>query len=83
LEPLEMDAPEVELDIKLQKVSGDLVTEFERSLGPFLRKSDGSGGLQVRSRVRISETYKIIFGVSRQSSYAGGEDLLQMQAFMI
>ncbi|KAK3688078.1 tubulin folding cofactor D C terminal-domain-containing protein [Podospora appendiculata] len=55
-----MDAPEEDLDIKLQKISGDLISDFDRSLRPFLRKKDGAGGTLVRSRVRSRETDRLI-----------------------
>ncbi|KAM7198150.1 Tubulin folding cofactor D C terminal domain containing protein [Rhypophila sp. PSN 637] len=54
-----MDAPEDELDIKLQKMSGDLIADFDRSLGPFLRRKDGV----VRSRVRSRETEQLVSGL--------------------
>ncbi|ROW09524.1 hypothetical protein VMCG_02281 [Cytospora schulzeri] len=53
-----MDAPEEDLDIKLQRVSGELITAFDQRLEPFLRKSDGSA--QVRSRVRTRDAYHLI-----------------------
>ena len=59
-----MDAPEDDLDIKLQKISNDLITDFDASLVPFLRKQNGSGGTVVRSRVRSRELERIIAGVS-------------------
>ncbi|KAF4126635.1 tubulin-specific chaperone D [Geosmithia morbida] len=46
-----MDAPE-EFDIKLQKISADLIADFDRFLPTFLRKADGNGGSRVYSRVR-------------------------------
>lgn len=55
-----MDAPEDDLDIKLQKISADLITDFDRSLLPYLRKADGAGGTVVRSRVRSSETARLV-----------------------
>ncbi|EAQ87225.1 hypothetical protein CHGG_03844 [Chaetomium globosum CBS 148.51] len=56
-----MDAPEDDLDIKLQKISGDLIVDFDKSLRPFLRKPDGAGGTaSVRSRVRARETERLI-----------------------
>ncbi|KAK3312404.1 tubulin folding cofactor D C terminal-domain-containing protein [Apodospora peruviana] len=58
-----MDAPEEELDIKLQKISGDLIADFDRSLVLFLRKPDrgGAGGLLVvRPRVRSRETERLV-----------------------
>lgn len=50
-----MDAPEADFDIKLQKVSGDLIADFDRFLPTFIRRPDGNGGLRVRSRVRARE----------------------------
>ena len=50
-----MDAPEADIDIKLQKISADLISEFDRFLPKFLRKPDGNGGSRVRSRVRARE----------------------------
>lgn len=58
-----MDAPEEDLDIKLQKISGDLIADFDRALPPFLRKPDGAGGTVVRSRVRTRETHRFIASV--------------------
>ncbi|CAN8103059.1 unnamed protein product [Discula destructiva] len=51
-----MDAPEEDLDIKLQKVSSELISTFNQRLEGFLRKPDGLGGARVRSRVRMRET---------------------------
>ncbi|KAJ4421829.1 hypothetical protein N0V82_003528 [Gnomoniopsis sp. IMI 355080] len=50
-----MDAPEDDLDIKLQKVSSELIATFDQRLANLLRKPDGSGGSRVRSRVRVRE----------------------------
>ena len=47
-----MDAPEEDLDIKLQKISGDLIGEVDKTLLPLLRKKDSTGALRVRSLVR-------------------------------
>ncbi|KAJ4416885.1 hypothetical protein N0V85_002088 [Neurospora sp. IMI 360204] len=58
-----MDAPEDDLDIKLQKISNDLIADFDASLVPFLRKPNGSGGTVVRSRVRSRELERIIAGL--------------------
>ncbi|KAK0714574.1 tubulin folding cofactor D C terminal-domain-containing protein [Lasiosphaeris hirsuta] len=55
-----MDTPEEDLDIKLQKISSDLIVEFDRSLSPFLRREDGGGQTVVRSRVRTRETDRLI-----------------------
>ncbi len=54
-----MDAPEDDLDIKLQKISSDLIADFDRSLLPLLRKSDGS----VRARATWRETGRLISSV--------------------
>ncbi|KAK3996145.1 putative tubulin-specific chaperone D [Cladorrhinum sp. PSN332] len=51
-----MDAPEEDLDIKLQKVSGDLILDFDSSLPHFLRKSNS----EIRSRVRTREAERLI-----------------------
>jgi tubulin-specific chaperone D len=55
-----MDAPEEDLDIKLQKISGDLLGAFDNALVPFLRKSDGHGGTEPRSRVRSRDLHGLI-----------------------
>lgn len=61
-----MDAPEEDLDIKLQKIAGDLIADFDKSLRPFLRKQDGA----VRSRVRARETDRLVSTVSaRRASW--------------
>lgn len=57
---------DLELDIKLQKVSGDLIATFNQRLQPFLRKPDGAGDLRVRSRVRSREAAYLISNVSRK-----------------
>ncbi|KAM0340499.1 hypothetical protein ACHAPU_010487 [Fusarium lateritium] len=54
-----MDAPEADIDIKLQKISADLLGDFDRSLHNFLWKSDGHGGTRVRSRVRAKEIFRL------------------------
>lgn len=54
-----MDASEADVDIKLQKISADLIGDFDRSLHNFLWKSDGHGGSRVRSRVRAKELFRM------------------------
>lgn len=54
------DAPEEERDAKLQKVSSDLINDFDRSLSAFLRRPDG----QLRTRVRTRETTRLTSNVS-------------------
>ncbi|KAF9881856.1 beta-tubulin cofactor d [Colletotrichum karsti] len=51
-----MDAHEDDSDIKLQKISTDLIADFSRSLPLFLRKPDGQ---TLRNRVRTSETARL------------------------
>ncbi|KHN94180.1 beta-tubulin cofactor d [Metarhizium album ARSEF 1941] len=53
-----MDAPDSEFDVKLQKISGDLIADLDRALTTSLRKPDGRGGTRVRSFVRARETFK-------------------------
>lgn len=60
-----MDAPEDDLDIKLQRISSDLIVDFDRSLQPFLRKPDNAVGSRVRSRVRSRETTRLISNVGQ------------------
>lgn len=55
-----MDAPEDDLDIKLQQLSGDLIADFDKSLPAFLRKQDGT----VRSRVRTRELQRFVSSVN-------------------
>ncbi|KAI6313921.1 hypothetical protein MCOR34_005118 [Pyricularia oryzae] len=55
-----MDAPEEELDIKLQKISGDLIADFDRSLRPLLRRADGTVRSQVRSREAVRLTILVL-----------------------
>lgn len=67
-----MDAPEDELDIKLQKVSSELISAFDQRLGSFLRKPDGSRGSRVRSRVRTREAVYLMSSVSEVRPRRGG-----------
>lgn len=60
-----MDAPEDDLDVKLQKVSGELIIAFDQRLEPFLRKPDRAGGSRVRSRVRVREASHLMSNVSK------------------
>lgn len=59
-----MDAPEDDLDIKLQKVSSELIATFDQRLEKFLRKPDGLGGFRIRSRVRVREAHYLMSNVS-------------------
>ena len=54
-----MDVTEIDFDIKLQKVSADLITDFDLGLASFLRKPDKQGELRIRSHVRYRETYRL------------------------
>ncbi|KYK59396.1 hypothetical protein DCS_00526 [Drechmeria coniospora] len=51
-----MDAPEAELDVKLQKISADLLVDLDGAITSLPRKADGHGGMRIRSFVRVSET---------------------------
>ncbi|TDZ38910.1 Tubulin-specific chaperone D [Colletotrichum spinosum] len=51
-----MDSHDDDGDVKLQKISSDLIAEFSRALPVFLRKRDGQ---TIRGRVRISETARL------------------------
>ncbi|KAG5980479.1 hypothetical protein E4U55_003992, partial [Claviceps digitariae] len=53
-----MDAPEADYDIKLQKISADLIADLDHGLRTALRKADGRGDTEVRSFVRARETWK-------------------------
>lgn len=50
-----MDAPEADFDIKLQKISADLIRDFDSFLPTFLTKKDRNGSPKTRSRVRARE----------------------------
>ncbi|POR31903.1 Tubulin-specific chaperone D [Tolypocladium paradoxum] len=52
-----MDVPEADCDVKLQKISADLIADLDRSLTTVLRKPDGQGGTRIRSFVRARETF--------------------------
>ncbi|KAI2626195.1 tubulin folding cofactor D C terminal-domain-containing protein [Xylaria nigripes] len=51
-----MDAQDNERDVFIQKHAADFIADFDRSLGPFLRKPNG----QLRRRVRSRETSRLI-----------------------
>ncbi|KAI0206491.1 tubulin folding cofactor D C terminal-domain-containing protein [Astrocystis sublimbata] len=51
-----MDMLEGDRDVFIQKYAADFISDFDRSLGPFLRKSNG----QLRRRVRTRETLRLI-----------------------
>ena len=59
-----MDATDDDRDILLQKASADYIADFDRSLGPFLRKPDGKGGLKLRNRVRTRDASRLCNSVS-------------------
>jgi len=69
--PAAMDAPEDDLDIKLQKISGDLIADFDRSLPLLLRKSDGAGGSRIRSKATWRETGRLIASVRTSPMMTG------------
>ncbi|KAI1133594.1 tubulin folding cofactor D C terminal-domain-containing protein, partial [Nemania abortiva] len=51
-----MDVVEGDRDVFIQKYASDFIADFDRSLGPFLRKPNG----QLRRRVRSRETSRLI-----------------------
>ncbi|KAI0106293.1 tubulin folding cofactor D C terminal-domain-containing protein [Nemania sp. FL0031] len=51
-----MDIVEGDRDVFIQKYAADFIADFDRSLGPFLRKPNG----QLRRRVRSRETSRLI-----------------------
>lgn len=55
---LAMDAPETDFDVKLQKVSSDLLADLDKALTTALRKPIANGGTRVRLFVRARETFK-------------------------
>lgn len=59
----EMDAPEDDLDIKLQRVSSELIATFDQRLPTLLRRSNGLGEFRVRSRVRVREAAHLMSNV--------------------
>jgi len=63
-----MDASEDDLDIKLQKVSSELISTFDQRLGTFLRKPDGVGQSRVRSCVRTREAVYLMSSVSEDQA---------------
>jgi hypothetical protein len=54
-----MDAAEEEQEILLQRVSADLIADFERSLKPFLWRILSNGESRIRRRVRDRETDRL------------------------
>lgn len=58
-----MDAPEAYLDVKLQKLSGELIADLDGALTTLLRKPDG----RVRSFVRARETFASTTAVGHPS----------------
>ncbi|TAQ85333.1 hypothetical protein B7494_g6343 [Chlorociboria aeruginascens] len=55
-----MDAPDDDGDLRLQRVSADLLDDLQRSLHPFLWKKTTSGKTRIRQRVRARETDRLI-----------------------
>lgn len=59
-----MDATDTDFDIKLQKISGDLIADLDRALTTAFRKPDGHGGTQVRLFVKARDIFKSTTDVS-------------------
>ncbi|KAJ6444616.1 glycosyltransferase family 31 protein [Purpureocillium lavendulum] len=50
-----MDAPDADLDVKLQKMAGDLIADLDAAIAALPRKPDGRGGMRLRAYVRTRE----------------------------
>ncbi|KAE8442213.1 hypothetical protein EG329_003742 [Mollisiaceae sp. DMI_Dod_QoI] len=55
-----MDAAEDDQDVKLERASADLLADFQSSLQPFLWKNTKSGRKQIRNRVRVRDTARLV-----------------------
>jgi hypothetical protein len=55
-----MDAAEEEQEIRLQRVSADLLADFEQSLKPFLWRTLANGEPRIRRRVQDRETDRLV-----------------------
>ena len=55
-----MDAPENEQDIQLQRSSPELLADLQSSLRSFLWKTTKLGKIQIRKRVRVRETDRLV-----------------------
>jgi hypothetical protein len=55
-----MDAPDQDRDAWVQKSSATLLADFETSLKPFLWKNYGTSSKDIRRRVRVKETDRLI-----------------------
>lgn len=60
---VKMDIPELDQDVIVQQSSAGLISDFDRSLGPFLRKPNG----HLRSRVRVQEVARLTLQVRSSS----------------
>lgn len=59
-----MNAADDDLDLKIQKLSSDLIVDLDKALITFLRKPDGNGGTRVRSYVRARDAFAATCDVS-------------------
>jgi hypothetical protein len=59
-----MNSAEEDLDLKLQKISSDLIADLDHALARHIRKPDGSGGTRVRTYVRAREMFAATCNVS-------------------
>jgi tubulin-specific chaperone D len=55
-----MDLGDLERDEKLYRTSPELLLDFKRSLGPFLWATSKSGKQQLRRRVRVKDTDRLV-----------------------
>ena len=55
-----MDAAEDDQDVLLQRTSPELLADLQNSIDPFLWKVSKSGKWQIRRRVRVRETDRLV-----------------------
>lgn len=67
-----MDAAETDSDVKLQRVAGDLIRQFDAALGPLLRKKGRDGDLHMRDWVRVRDVSALTSNVTPTTSPGGG-----------
>ena len=70
-----MDLGELEQDEKLYRASPELLLDFKTSLGSLLWTASRSGQVQIRRRVRVKDTDRLVGLVELQfPHHARGED---------
>ena len=69
-----MDLGELERDEKLYRASPELLLDFKTSLGSLLWTTSRSGRVQIRRRVRVKDTDRLVGLVELQFPHNGQED---------